>query len=644
VIDWHITTGAIGRIAGKVKKMNDTFSISLAHYQQQRSLLISLTEKLLVLVETLRNPTLLRELEHVRSQILSHTITVLVAGELNAGKSTIINALLQAKFLPAYPVPTTAALTQVKHGEPTKIVLHHHLSSDGTRPPPLEVALTEMEFHLMFDQHRRHTHNIEKVEVFLPLPPLYNNVEFIDLVSPYDDDGYEKSLMCSAPSADVILYATSCDTFPSKEDALTIDWIRSAGHNRLLFLCNRFDLVEPQSQTRVKRRYFTYLSQLTGHGSVFFTSAKLALDGYLRGDTRQVAQSNLPLLKDALESFIAERGSQKLQPMLAQLTNAIHLSLEAVSARKKLQHPVLQTRLDSRVTLLYKCKLLSEQRLHLNDELNVARQQIGKEVEVAAKNFYRECSYTLDSIMQHYVPQQAHSTWDAFSGDASERLAKSAITFLTETLREQFQAWVASTLEPLLQQAFNPIAEALAEDTVAQIVRSVENRVNFTWHATPLIKRVFEHASPNFQSELATNPPQMKTHLLQVYRHELAESTQLLVAAINDIIDGELYQRQQELDHLLDREFQCLSDVVRFIVEEEQAQENATGHLLPALEENLYTIEQELNDLKKTMPMKNTMFKETNNEHESVDQSLETPPQSQSQAFKKSSTIPPADK
>ena len=563
----------------------------------------------MLLVETLCNPTLLRELQHVRSQILSHTITVLVAGELNAGKSTILNALLRAKILPAYPVPTTAALTQVKHGEPTKIVLYQYLSSDGTQPLPLEVDLTEMEFHLMLDQNCKHTHNIEKVEVYLPLPPLYNNVEFTDPVSPYDDDGYEKALERSVPSADAILYTLGCDALPSKEEALDIDWMRSAGHDRLFFLCNRFDLVEPQSQTRVKRRYFTYLSQLTrlGERSVFFTSAKGALDGYLRDDMRQVAKSNMPLVKEALDSFIAERGSQKLQPVIAQLINAIHLSLEAVSARKKLQHPVLQTRLDSRATLLYKCKLLSEKRLRLNDVLNATRQQIRKEVEAAAENFYRECSYTLDSIMQNYVPQQDHSTWEAFTGDASKRLAKSTITFLTETLREQFQAWVASTFEPLLQQAFNPIAEALAEDTVTQIVQSVKNSVNFTWHSALLIKRIFERASLNFQHEPGTNLQQMKTRLLQVYQYELVESTQQLVATITDTIDNELCQRQQELDHLLDREFQCLSDVVRTIVEEEQAQanyqDNATEHLMPALEENLYTIEQELIDLKKTIPM-----------------------------------------
>jgi hypothetical protein len=43
----------------------------------------------------------------------------------------------------------------------------------------------------MFDQNRKHMHNIEKVELFLPLPPLYNNVKFIDPVGPYDDDGYD---------------------------------------------------------------------------------------------------------------------------------------------------------------------------------------------------------------------------------------------------------------------------------------------------------------------------------------------------------------------------------------------------------------------------------------------------------------------
>ncbi len=188
--------------------MKDTPTTSLEDYQRLHSQLISLTERLLMLVEGLRSPALSGEMKHVRNQMHTSTVTILVAGEINAGKSTIINALLKTKVLPAYPIPTTALVTHVKKGEHVKVVLHPYLASDSTQPPPLEVALTEMESYLMLDPNREQTHNFERAEVFLPLPSIDNGIEFIDLVSPYDDDWYENTLAQHVPSADVISLCT----------------------------------------------------------------------------------------------------------------------------------------------------------------------------------------------------------------------------------------------------------------------------------------------------------------------------------------------------------------------------------------------------------------------------------------------------
>ncbi len=185
--------------------MKDTPTTSLEDYRRLHSQLISLTERLSTLVEGLRSPILPGEMKHVRNQMQTSTGNILVAGELNAGKSTIINALLKTKVLPAYLVPTTALATHVKKGEHTKVVLHPYDDSDGTRPPPLEVALTEMESYLMLDQNCEQTRNFERAEVFLPLPSIEKGIEFIDLVSPYDDDWYENALEQHVPSADLIL-------------------------------------------------------------------------------------------------------------------------------------------------------------------------------------------------------------------------------------------------------------------------------------------------------------------------------------------------------------------------------------------------------------------------------------------------------
>lgn len=40
----------------------------------------------------------------------------------------------------------------------------------------------------MFDQNRKHMHNFTNVELFLPLLSLFDNCEFINMVTPEDDD------------------------------------------------------------------------------------------------------------------------------------------------------------------------------------------------------------------------------------------------------------------------------------------------------------------------------------------------------------------------------------------------------------------------------------------------------------------------
>ena len=46
----------------------------------------------------------------------------------------------------------------------------------------------------MLDHQHGQTHNIEHVEVPLPPQAIDNDIEFIDLVSPYDDDGDDKAV------------------------------------------------------------------------------------------------------------------------------------------------------------------------------------------------------------------------------------------------------------------------------------------------------------------------------------------------------------------------------------------------------------------------------------------------------------------
>lgn len=581
--------------------MKDTPTTSLEDYQHLHSQLISLIERLLTLVEGLRNPTLPGEMKHVRNQMHTSTVKILVAGELNAGKSTIINALLKTKVLPAYPVPTTTLVTHVKKGERTKVVLHPYHASDGIRLPSLEVAFTGMESYLMLDHNREQTHNFERAEVYMPPPAIDSGIEFIDLVSPYDGDLYENALEQLAPSADVIVHALGCDTLPSKEEALRIEWMHKAGHARFFFLCNRFDLVEPRHRTLVKRRLTTYLCQLSNNDEspIFFTSAKGALEGYLHGDTHQLAQSNMLQVREALNDAIAGCGKQKLQSIISQLRFVMRVSIQVVAAKKKLRHPVLQIRVDSHTKLLHKCKYIEEERLRIDNLFTMMRSQSKKEVQSAAMSFYGECVHTLEIRVQDYVPGPISSTWDAFRGNSLDRQAKDIITFLTEILHDRFHSWVISTLAPLLQKRLAPVYVVLPQDTVACIAQTVERRVNFTWHATILIKRLCENVNPPFLARLGSDLQQMKTQIVRLYQRELEQSTRQLAAVVTDTIDHEICQRQQELIHPLDLELQCLRDVVHTSGEKEQEEKSdiTFDALLLALEDELGIIDCELCEL-----------------------------------------------
>lgn len=581
--------------------MNNTFSALFEHYQQQRSRLNSLTERLLILAETLHSPALMRELRQARSQLYTNTLKILVAGACNAGKSTIVNALIWQRVLPTYPVPTTAMVTRIKKGVRPEALLHRHPSRDERQQPPLSIALTEMEPYLVFNENNEPADGFEEAEVFLPLPPIYEGIEFIDVISPYDDDGYDEAIENNGPSADIVLYVLRCDAPVSKEEALRIDWIKNMGNAALLFLCNRFDLVEPRSQSRIRQRHLAYLSQLSGADSIFFINAKGALYGYLRDETPQAGQSSFPQMEEALYNALAARGKQKMRSAISELRALLRLSQQIVLLTAKFQHSALQTRADSVVQLYRECEWMKNERQRMDNTFSMIRQRMAEEAASAASAFYREFAMKLDSLVQGYIPQQPCSTWETFGGDAPERLAKHLIAFLTEAIQAQFQTWITSILESLLQDELKASDIGLAQDTSACVTHAVLRRVNRAWHPSILIKRVIDDAQLKSCLEPGIDMAQIKTNIANLYRRVLNTSTDMLIEVITFTIDDELQQRQQALTHRLDLQFRCLRGLAHRGPEDERQQEqNNTAtitSLLIALEHELTAIEHEDGDL-----------------------------------------------
>ena len=67
--------------------------------------------------------TMKRQLMELREDI-DDEMTILIAGEFNAGKSTFINALLGQKVLSTNVTPETAMVTKLTYGEKRKVIAH----------------------------------------------------------------------------------------------------------------------------------------------------------------------------------------------------------------------------------------------------------------------------------------------------------------------------------------------------------------------------------------------------------------------------------------------------------------------------------------------------------------------------------------
>lgn len=293
----------------------------LEEFQRQHRQLIACCERLMAVLAALEISALQGEVQRLLQNLYTDKLRVLVVGKGNRGKSTVINALLGQKVLPAYPVPTTALLSVVTWGEQPGATFYPDPSRGSVLKPVHTVSFADLERYLVINADMNYSEGYERAELYFPLPLCSAGVELIDTPALDDDGRYLEATMRLVPTVDVILFVLACEALPGGEESPEIEMIMRACQQEPLFLCNRFDLVEPSVREQVKRRWLTYLGQFTGYGerSIFFTNARAALTGRLLGSQEQLEHSNLLLVEEALYNLLVQRGGERLRHTAARL-------------------------------------------------------------------------------------------------------------------------------------------------------------------------------------------------------------------------------------------------------------------------------------------------------------------------------------
>lgn len=192
------------------------------------------TEILLALAEQINaagNQTTARKINEVVEKWTEQHLNIGFCGHFSAGKSTMINRLLNKSLLPSSPIPTSANLVLMRYGRPRAVI---HLT-DGEK---VEVDVEQIE---RWKEYCKDGQLVERVEIFDDHPLLEQGLQLLDTPGiDSTDDAHQAATEAALHLADIIFFVTDYNHVQSE---LNFEFIRSLQEKgkTLVLLINQID-------------------------------------------------------------------------------------------------------------------------------------------------------------------------------------------------------------------------------------------------------------------------------------------------------------------------------------------------------------------------------------------------------------------
>lgn len=234
---------------------------------------------------------------------------LVVLGEFKRGKTTFINALLGADILPSAVVPLTSIVTMVRYGESVKAEVVF-MNEDR-----IKVSLAEVPGYVTEEGNPGNVKKVKLVQLEYPSLYLKEGVILIDtpgVGSVYQNNTDETYKFL--PKVDAAIFLLSSDQPLSRSECNFLQEIKRYSV-KTFFILNKIDYLEQRDRTEALKFAERTLADKAGFDSVNIIplSAKMALEGRVKNDSRMLAESNLPEFTSVLERFLLnEKGAAVL--------------------------------------------------------------------------------------------------------------------------------------------------------------------------------------------------------------------------------------------------------------------------------------------------------------------------------------------
>ncbi|HVS33413.1 MAG TPA: dynamin family protein [Thermoanaerobaculia bacterium] len=236
---------------------------------------------------------------------LEDLFTIVIVGEFNAGKSSLINALFGVKLRVEGPIPVDDRISLLRFGQK-------------------ETQRTISDF---------------VVEQEYPVE-LLRNITLVD--TPGTNSIVQRHQEITEdyiPRADVVLFVTSIDRPLSESERKFLEYIREWG-KKVVFVLNKIDTKTPEEVDQVMEYLSANVRSIFGFDpTIFPVSSKLALESKSGAATpREWTRSRFEALEDYLFSVLSEKERVRIK-LMAPLDTILSLSkrqFTMIEARREL--------------------------------------------------------------------------------------------------------------------------------------------------------------------------------------------------------------------------------------------------------------------------------------------------------------------
>lgn len=270
------------------------------------------------------DPSFLQDIQDCKELIKNKQYTIAVMGEFKRGKSSLINALLGAKILPADATPTTATINRITYGPEPRAVIAFR---DGTQQ---EIPIEELVDYITKTTSDGEVRalNIKEATVYFPTVICQNHIDIIDTPGLNDEDRMTQITIEMIANVDAVIVPIHARApFSQTEKKFVCQLIESDNINNLIFVVTFLDQLDEDDyeyekfmeyiRRRIQTEVFAELEKRN-------CSQRVMLKAHRMLDHIQI---NGISSAQALESFVSNqrelRRKSRFEPFMDALTRNV---------------------------------------------------------------------------------------------------------------------------------------------------------------------------------------------------------------------------------------------------------------------------------------------------------------------------------